>query len=151
MKASSVPHSYSPPYASSDPSTSSSSQSTPSASSSATSSPPGSSSSWETASSSQTGASSVTSDETSSTASDVSTLASLGKTQVLKRRFKFRSLLAFAVCQLIIWETVLTLLKPGYQNGGAAGLVWGYIIAWVSSLCVHIAGHQYSNGSHADV
>ena len=66
--------------------------------------------------------------------SDSDALAKLGKKQVLKRRFGFWSLFAFAVCELITWETVLALLSQGYDNGGPAGLVYGFMIAWSSTL-----------------
>ncbi len=69
-------------------------------------------------------------------AGDTDTLALLGKKQVLKRRFGFWSLLGFAVCELITWETVLALFYQGFSNGGPAGLVYGFIIAWLSTLYV---------------
>jgi choline transport protein len=72
-----------------------------------------------------------------SIASDTDVLAQLGKKQVLKRRFGFWSLFAFAVCELITWETVLALFSQGFDNGGPAGLVYGFIIAWLSTLSVH--------------
>lgn len=59
--------------------------------------------------------------------SDSDTLAILGKSQVLKRRFGFWSLFAFAVCELITWETVLALFAQGFDNGGPAGLVYGFV------------------------
>jgi hypothetical protein len=65
---------------------------------------------------------------------DIDTLALLGKKQVLKRRFGFWSLFAFAVCELITWETVLALFAQGLENGGPAGLVYGFLIAWLSTL-----------------
>jgi hypothetical protein len=68
--------------------------------------------------------------------SDTDTLAQLGKKQVLKRRFGFWSLFAFAVCELITWETVLALFSQGFDNGGPAGLVYGFIISWLSTLSV---------------
>jgi len=68
--------------------------------------------------------------------SDSDTLAVLGKKQVLKRRFGFWSLFSFAVCELITWETVLALFSQGFDNGGPAGLVYGFIIAWLSTLSV---------------
>ncbi|KAF1984429.1 amino acid transporter [Aulographum hederae CBS 113979] len=68
---------------------------------------------------------------------DSDTLALLGKKQVLKRRFGFPSLLAFAICELITWETVLALFSQGFTNGGPAGLVYGFIIAWLSTLSVY--------------
>jgi choline transport protein len=69
--------------------------------------------------------------------SDDDALARLGKKQVLKRRFGFWSLLGFAVCELITWETVLALFSQGFTNGGPAGLVYGFIIAWGSTLSVY--------------
>lgn len=85
---------------------------------------------------------------------DTQALALLGKKQVLKRRFGFWSLFGFAVCELITWETVLALFSQGFDNGGPAGLVYGFIIAWSSTLSVYtviselasmapIAGGQY--------
>lgn len=85
---------------------------------------------------------------------DTGVLAQLGKKQVLKRRFGFWSIFGFAVCELITWETVLALFSEGFTNGGPAGLVYGFIIAWSSTLSVYtviselasmapIAGGQY--------
>jgi choline transport protein len=68
---------------------------------------------------------------------DSETLARLGKKQVLKRRFGFWSLFAFAICELITWETVLALFAQGFTNGGPAGLVYGFLIAWLSTLSVY--------------
>ncbi|KAK4554591.1 hypothetical protein LTR86_008446 [Recurvomyces mirabilis] len=85
---------------------------------------------------------------------DSATLALLGKKQVLKRRFSFISLFGFAVCELITWETVLALFSQAFDNGGPAGAVYGFIIAWFSTMSVYtviselaslapIAGGQY--------
>lgn len=85
---------------------------------------------------------------------DSDILALLGKKQVLKRRFGFWSLFGFAVCELITWETVLALFSQSFNNGGPAGSVYGFIIAWASTLSVYtviselaslapIAGGQY--------
>ena len=86
--------------------------------------------------------------------SDSSRLALLGKKQVLKRRFGLISIFGFAMCELITWETVLALFSQGFNNGGPAGLVYGFLIAWLSTLSVYtviselasmapIAGGQY--------
>ena len=85
---------------------------------------------------------------------DDAALALLGKKQVLKRRFSFFSMFGFAVCELITWETVLVIFSEAFENGGPAGAVYGYIIAWTSTLSVYtviselaslapIAGGQY--------
>ena len=65
---------------------------------------------------------------------DTETLRLLGKKQVLQRRFYFPSLFAFAVNELITWETVLVFLAQGLRNGGPAGLVYGYIISFASTM-----------------
>lgn len=86
--------------------------------------------------------------------SDDGVLAQLGKKQVLKRRFGFWSLFGFALCELITWETVLALFSQAFDNGGPAGAVYGFLIAWSSTLSVYtviselasmapIAGGQY--------
>jgi hypothetical protein len=55
---------------------------------------------------------------------DSETLALLGKKQVLKRRFGFWSLFAFAVCELITWETVLALFAQGKISTQLSALQW---------------------------
>jgi hypothetical protein len=67
---------------------------------------------------------------------DSETLALLGKREILRRRFNFWSLFAFAVCELITWETVLALFSQALKNGGPAGLIYGFIIASLSTLYV---------------
>lgn len=90
----------------------------------------------------------------SSSDGDSAMLAILGKKQVLKRRFSFFSMFGFAVCELITWETVLALFSQAFENGGPAGAVYGFIIAWSSTMSVYtviselasmapIAGGQY--------
>ncbi|KXT07565.1 hypothetical protein AC578_10197 [Pseudocercospora eumusae] len=85
---------------------------------------------------------------------DSAALALLGKKQVLKRRFGIFTLFGFAVCELITWETVLALFSEPFENGGPSGAVYGYIIAWTSTMSVYtviselaslapIAGGQY--------
>jgi choline transport protein len=68
---------------------------------------------------------------------DSSALALLGKKQVLKRRFNFLSMFAFAVCELITWETVLAIFSQAFYNGGPSGAIYGFIIAWSSTLSVY--------------
>ncbi|KAH9908480.1 putative choline transport protein [Xylariomycetidae sp. FL2044] len=85
---------------------------------------------------------------------DARGLASLGKSQVLKRRFGFLSIFGFSCCVLITWETTLSLFTEAFENGGPAAVAYGFPIAWVSSMSVYtclaemasiapIAGGQY--------
>ena len=71
------------------------------------------------------------------TVNDDQELARLGKKQVLERRFGFWSLFGFAVCELITWETVLAMFDQGLENGGSGGLVYGFLIAWFSTLSMY--------------
>ncbi|OJJ43195.1 hypothetical protein ASPZODRAFT_136388 [Penicilliopsis zonata CBS 506.65] len=64
-------------------------------------------------------------------------LARLGKKQALTRRFGFWSLFGFAVCELITWETVLALFSEALYNGGPSGMVYGFVLAWASTLSVY--------------
>jgi hypothetical protein len=92
----------------------------------------------------------------SKVSTDSDTLALLGKKQVLKRRFGFWSLFAFAVCELITWETVLALfaqgitpyyLRPETPNQEVI-LTWGRVRKWRScrfGVCPpnHFSYHQF--------
>ncbi|KAI1172930.1 amino acid/polyamine transporter I [Nemania sp. FL0916] len=68
---------------------------------------------------------------------DARDLARLGKSQVLKRRFGFFSIIGFTCCILVTWESVLALFTEAFSNGGPAALAWGFPIAWVSSLSIY--------------
>ncbi|KAL8668430.1 MAG: hypothetical protein Q9168_006936 [Polycauliona sp. 1 TL-2023] len=63
-------------------------------------------------------------------------LARLGKKQVLKRNFGFMSMLGFSCTIMVTWEGMLVLFLAGYQNGGPAGLIYGFLFVWAGTLCV---------------
>ncbi|KAJ5042591.1 amino acid/polyamine transporter I, partial [Bipolaris maydis] len=65
-------------------------------------------------------------------------LARLGKKAVLKRRFGFLSILGFSCTVLITWEASLVLFLVGFQNGGPAGVIYGYIVVWAGTVSVFI-------------
>lgn len=65
-------------------------------------------------------------------------LARLGKKQVLKRNFGFLSMLGFSCTMLITWEGLLILFVQGLTNGGPAGLIYGFILAWIGTLAVFL-------------
>ncbi|PLB54842.1 amino acid transporter [Aspergillus steynii IBT 23096] len=62
------------------------------------------------------------------TATDQRDMSDLGRVQVLRRNFRFISILGFACTLIATWEVILTFLNVGLMNGGPAGLVWGFII-----------------------
>ncbi|KAL8685422.1 MAG: hypothetical protein Q9218_007772 [Villophora microphyllina] len=65
-------------------------------------------------------------------------LARLGKKQVLKRNFGFMSMLGFSCTMLVTWEGLLVLFVQGLTNGGPAGLVYGFLFAWIGTLAVFL-------------
>jgi choline transport protein len=65
---------------------------------------------------------------------DMIELARQGKKQVLKRNFGFVSMSGFCCTVISTWATVLVTLFVGFQNGGPAGLVYGYIFIFIGTL-----------------
>jgi choline transport protein len=65
---------------------------------------------------------------------DDSILVRLGKKPVLKRNFGYMSILGFSCTILITWESTMFLFAQGFQNGGPAGVVYGYLLVWVGTL-----------------
>lgn len=65
---------------------------------------------------------------------DEATLAVFGKKQQLKRRFKSLSSVGLTCGLMLTWEVVLFTLQFGLQNGGPAGLIYGFLAAWSGAL-----------------
>ncbi|EGD91062.1 hypothetical protein H112_01652 [Trichophyton rubrum D6] len=61
------------------------------------------------------------------TSRDRDDMCQLGKTQVLRRNFRFVSILGFACTLIATWEVVLSLLGFALLDGGTAGLIWGFL------------------------
>ncbi|KAI9367357.1 amino acid/polyamine transporter I [Aspergillus egyptiacus] len=62
------------------------------------------------------------------TTADQRDMSALGRVQVLRRNFRFISILGFACTLISTWEVILTLLSSVLTDGGTAGLIWGFII-----------------------
>ncbi|KAI0151792.1 amino acid transporter [Xylariaceae sp. FL1272] len=69
---------------------------------------------------------------------DDAALRRLGKKPVLKRSFGFITILGLSCTILITWEAVLFVFLSGYTNGGPAGLVYGYIVAWFGMISIFL-------------
>ncbi|KAJ5710387.1 hypothetical protein N7488_004543 [Penicillium malachiteum] len=61
------------------------------------------------------------------TLADQRDMTSLGRVQVLRRNFRFISIVGFGCTLICTWEVILTLLSSGLTDGGTAGLIWGFI------------------------
>lgn len=58
------------------------------------------------------------------TAADRHDMSILGKKQVLRRQFKFSTMLGFASTVMVAWEFVLLVSPFTLQDGGTAGVFW---------------------------
>ncbi|KAF8867268.1 amino acid transporter-like protein [Acephala macrosclerotiorum] len=61
-------------------------------------------------------------------------MAYYGKKQQLKRNFGFLSIAGFVCSLLSTWEGMFAVFLFGFQNGGPAGLVYGYIFCWIGTM-----------------
>ncbi|KAF2824244.1 amino acid transporter [Ophiobolus disseminans] len=65
-------------------------------------------------------------------------LARVGKQQVLKRRFGLVSMTGLSCGLMCTWESLLVIFAIGFQNGGPAGLIYGFILIWLGNFSVFI-------------
>ncbi|CAD6573229.1 MAG: hypothetical protein ASARMPREDX12_005912 [Alectoria sarmentosa] len=61
---------------------------------------------------------------------DEAVLARFGKRQQLQRGFGLLSVIGLTSTLMITWEAITSTLLNGLQNGGPAGLIYGYIFVW---------------------
>ncbi|OQN95236.1 hypothetical protein B0A48_18628, partial [Cryoendolithus antarcticus] len=71
------------------------------------------------------------------TAADARDMAILGKKQVLRRNFKFVTMLGFASTVMASWEVLLVLFKLILIDGGTPNLFWGFIVDACGMLFVY--------------
>ncbi len=70
-------------------------------------------------------------------------MSMLGKKQVLRRQFKFSTMLGFASTVMVAWEFVLLTSPFTLQDGGTPGVFW--VRTMPAVLCV-LAGSMLING-----
>ncbi|KAJ6028375.1 hypothetical protein N7540_003951 [Penicillium herquei] len=63
----------------------------------------------------------------------------LGKTQQLKRNFRFYSILGFTTTLMATWESILLTSTYGLTDGGRAGMVYVYIASFVGFFAAVIS------------
>ncbi|KAM0723329.1 hypothetical protein Q7P37_001531 [Cladosporium fusiforme] len=71
------------------------------------------------------------------TTADQRDMAMLGKKQVLRRNFKFVTMLGFASTVMASWEVLLVLFKLTLMTGGFPNLFWGFIVNVCGMLFVY--------------
>ncbi|TVY55613.1 Choline transport protein [Lachnellula suecica] len=75
-------------------------------------------------------------DNNGNTSRDDQEMAYFGKRQQLKRNFGFLSIAGFVCSLLSTWEGMFAVFLLGFQNGGPAGLIYGYIFCFAGTLMV---------------
>ncbi|OQE27577.1 hypothetical protein PENSTE_c004G04882 [Penicillium steckii] len=73
------------------------------------------------------------------TLADQADMSALGRNQVLRRNFRYVSIVGFGCTLIATWEVVLTLLEQGLTDGGTAGLIWGFLIVASGFLLVFLS------------
>ncbi|KAI7362724.1 amino acid transporter-like protein [Hortaea werneckii] len=71
------------------------------------------------------------------TAADARDMKILGKTQVLRRNFRFITMLGFASTVMASWEVLLVLFKLVLVDGGTPNLFWGFLVDACGMLFVY--------------
>lgn len=71
------------------------------------------------------------------TTSDKNEMRILGKAQVLRRNFKFPTMLAFASTVLVAWEILPVISVYALQNGGTPIVFWGLIAGIIGMTFVY--------------
>ncbi|ORY15012.1 amino acid/polyamine transporter I [Clohesyomyces aquaticus] len=63
----------------------------------------------------------------------------MGKVQELRRNFRFVSMFGFSVILLGTWEWSLSTSSLGLIDGGKAGLIWMFLIAFIGYIAVYLS------------
>ncbi|OQO10202.1 hypothetical protein B0A48_04559 [Cryoendolithus antarcticus] len=71
------------------------------------------------------------------TAADKRDMAVLGRTQVLRRNFKFTAILGFSSTVLVAWEILPVISVYALQDGGTAIIFWGLIAGIIGMSFVY--------------
>ncbi|KAL2043899.1 hypothetical protein N7G274_003419 [Stereocaulon virgatum] len=64
---------------------------------------------------------------------DEAILARFGKRQQLRRGFGLLPVIGLTSTLMITWEVITATLLNGLENGGPAGLIYGYLFVWVGA------------------
>lgn len=64
-------------------------------------------------------------------------MSMLGKKQVLRRQFKFSTMLGFASTVMVAWEFILIVSPFSLANGGTPAVFWGLIMSPIVLLPVY--------------
>ncbi|THW48713.1 amino acid transporter [Aureobasidium pullulans] len=70
------------------------------------------------------------------TDADAADMTRMGKKQVLRREFRFISIVGFICILQSTWEGALLSNDQSLYNGGLAGTVWTFIVTWIFTLCM---------------
>ena len=86
---------------------------------------------------------------------DESIMTKWGKRQQLKRNFTLLSIIGLTTTLMITWEGLVNAFQAGLENGGPAGLIYGFFVTWIGvfsqafvmaemGAMIPLAGGQYN-------
>lgn len=73
------------------------------------------------------------------TSADRKDMTQLGRVQELRRNFQFLSILGFGCTLIATWEVIITTLTTSLNDGGTAGLLWGFIVVVIGFSFVYLS------------
>lgn len=73
------------------------------------------------------------------TAADKHDMRVLGKQQVLRRNFKFVTMLGFASTVMVAWEALFVVAPFALEDGGTPAIFWGLIISPIGMSFVYLS------------
>ena len=74
---------------------------------------------------------------TKSNAADQRDMYRVGKQQELRRNFRSLTMFGFSMILMNTWEVVLSSSSTNLVDGGRAGVIWIYLIAWFTFIMVY--------------
>ncbi|KAM0186757.1 hypothetical protein ACHAPI_011541 [Fusarium lateritium] len=89
-------------------------------------------------------------DEKKGTDADRADMYRMGKTQEMKRNFRFLSIFGFSMILMASWEFSLSVSTIGLLNGGTAGLIWMFFICWMGFILVNTSMAEMASMADAN-
>ena len=75
-------------------------------------------------------------DSKGGTVEDCRDMHRMGKSQQLRRNFRFVSIVGFVMVLQSTWESMLLAIEYGLINGGTAGVIWITVFVIIGALCM---------------
>lgn len=76
-------------------------------------------------------------EEKKGTAGDQRDMYRMGKSQEMRRNFRFLTIFGFSMILMCTWEVALGTSFFALFNGGTAGFIWLHLVTWIGFLLIN--------------